>query len=132
MFAGHYARYLSEWLRYFTLGKDLHIVDGDNLGSRPWEEFDLVQDFLGLPRNISRDDFVYSEEKGFYCFRRKDPKAEIVCMGNNKGHHHEPDPDLEKKLTKHFREPNQNLFKMLGRKFDWKMVDGISHANSIQ
>ncbi len=41
--AGLYARHLPRWLDRFPLGDRLHVVDGDNLVKRPWEELEKVQ-----------------------------------------------------------------------------------------
>ncbi len=38
-----YSEHLVEWLRHFQLGRDLHIVDGDNLAVRPWKEMEKIQ-----------------------------------------------------------------------------------------
>ncbi len=98
------------------------MVDGDNLRARPWEELDRVQDFLGLPHRVGRDNFVFSASKGFYCFRRSMGKdSNMACMGPNKGlPHPEVGAGLRRKLEECFREPNQRLFQMLGREFDWR------------
>ncbi len=37
----------------FSLGDELLILDGDNFKQRPWEELELVQDFLGIPRVVT-------------------------------------------------------------------------------
>ncbi len=56
---------MSRWLSYFPLDKKLLILDGDNFKVNPWEELEQAQDFLGLRREITKDSFVYSDEKDF-------------------------------------------------------------------
>ena len=45
-------------------------MDGANLIARPWEEIEQIQDFLGLPREITRESFVQPKfKKGYYCLK---------------------------------------------------------------
>ena len=94
----------------FSLGEELLILDGDNFKQRPWEELELVQDFLGIPRvvtsqvwggwqqtktcpqikdmsNATKDnqlvpaqDYYLNKTKGFYCLRH------LGCLKDGKGH----------------------------------------------
>ncbi len=71
MCKGTYANFMPAWLAYFKLGETMEIIDGENLIKHPWQELERIQDFLGLEREITRDSFVFNQEKGFYCMKPK-------------------------------------------------------------
>ncbi len=119
-FPGLYSKYVAEWLKYFPLGEKLLVVDGENLSAKPWEELEKVQDFLGVPREITKDNFVLSDEKGFYCFKQNPKHKYVTCMDKDKGRRQEEvSEDLKRKLADFFRPYNLELSKMLGRRFSW-------------
>uniref|UniRef100_A0A1I8FRH7 Sulfotransfer_1 domain-containing protein n=1 Tax=Macrostomum lignano TaxID=282301 RepID=A0A1I8FRH7_9PLAT len=63
-----YHRHLARWLAEFPRHQ-LHIVDGDRLVEKPFEELRLAEQFLGLPSRFRPEQFVYNASKGFYCAR---------------------------------------------------------------
>ena len=70
LYKGLYDQHIEQWLKHFELGRTLHIVDGANLIARPWEEMEKVQDFLKLPREITRDSFMQNKNRRSYqCFK---------------------------------------------------------------
>ena len=85
-----YIQHLERWDDVFPSDQIL-VIDGRNLKDKPWRVFDQVQDFLGLERQISKDSFVYEDEKGFYCFKKVAKNAEVYetkCLDNSKGRDH--------------------------------------------
>lgn len=124
----HYKR----WLQYFNR-EQIHIVDGDTFISNPCSELKKVERFLEV-RPYYRDSmFVYSKEKGFFCWRkmRKTPKttavprdsiaaAATVCLGPGKGRKH---PDIAEELTSKLRafyKPHmEQFYQACGRNFNW-------------
>ena len=44
---------------------------------------DKVQGFIGLPRCLKNENFVFNETKGFYCILDKDGNQQ--CLDSNKG-----------------------------------------------
>ena len=129
-FAGLYAENLRPWLEHFVLGENLHIVDGDNFIRRPWEELEAVQDFLGVPRDPPRDNFVLWDdvnEGRFYCLQVTGGLAHVVCMGQDKGRaqRHVP-PEVVARLDDFFAPHNEELFRLIGRRFDWPRHTNIS------
>ena len=52
--SGLYYHHTLTWLRYFPLNQ-IHFVDGENLISRPWEEMERVENFLGVDRLVTRE-----------------------------------------------------------------------------
>ncbi len=117
---GLYSEYVGEWLRHFPVDERLHVVDGENLVAKPWEELERVQDFLEVPREITRGNFVRSTEKGFFCFRQSPGDRLVSCMDQAKGRRHEEiSDDLKDALVEFFRPYNLKLVELLGRKFTW-------------
>ncbi len=122
IFSGLYSEYVTEWLKYFPLGKKLHIVDGDNLVAKPWEELDRVQDFLKVPKEITKKNFLPSTEKEYYCFKQSPKDRVVTCMDQTKGRRQEEVSDgLRRRLNELFKPYNLKLFKLLGRTFDWSV-----------
>ena len=80
---GCYAMYLDAWLKHFPR-EQLHLVDGENLIRRPWEELEHVQRFLNLSIDIRQENFYFnSKKRGFPCIRQPDG-----CLGLAKGRPH--------------------------------------------
>ena len=50
--------------------RQFHIVDGDNLITSPWEEFEALEDFLGLEHELNHERFIFNETKGFFCMSK--------------------------------------------------------------
>ena len=78
---GFYYHHLQEWFRYFPRDR-LHIVDGVRLRKEPWRELQAIETFLGVPVTTREVDFIFDEDKGFYCHRFKG------CLGKRKGLSH--------------------------------------------
>ncbi|XP_033736894.1 heparan sulfate glucosamine 3-O-sulfotransferase 5-like [Pecten maximus] len=111
-----YHQHFERWLKVFRPDQ-FHIVDGDNLIVRPWEEIALVEEFLGLPHKITREHFYYNSTRGFYCMKLGHEK----CLGATKGRRHPfTDPVAIDKLRAFFKPHNQLLFQMINRTFDWE------------
>ena len=90
---------IKRWLKTFML-KQIHVVDGDNFKANPSDELNKLETFLGLKNYISKNNFVYNEEKGFYCLNTP---AGINCMPTGKGRKHPTiDPGLLQKLQEFF------------------------------
>lgn len=112
-----YVRHLQRWLEYFPLAQ-IHVVDGEQLVNRPWEEVAKVEEFLGLEHEITPDKFTLNRTRGFYCFRAHD---EDQCLAQGKGRQHpDIDPYILKKLVAFFQPFNDKFFERVGRKFVWR------------
>ena len=116
-----YSTHLKEWLKYFRLGETFLVVDGNNLVKKPWEEFKKIQDFLNVPRKITKRTFFFNEDKGFYCWYLQD--GEEYCMPDSKGRKHTVlSAENENKLRDFYRPHSLELFEMLDRTFQWDSV----------
>ncbi|XP_033761260.1 heparan sulfate glucosamine 3-O-sulfotransferase 1-like [Pecten maximus] len=115
-----YHKHVVKWLKYFPL-ENLHFVDGGNLILNPYDEVKKVESFLGIPHCLTRDKFVFSSTKGFYCIKKnKGRREETKCLPETKGRPHPPvDPDVLRKLKVFFKPLNEKFFRTIGRSFNW-------------
>ena len=113
-----YARHIGRWTRWFPLGTQLLVVDGDKLVSDPLSEIVRVENFLGLRNYLTKQNFVFDEEKGFHCMIYDD--GHKYCLGNDKGVPH-PDlnPHVEAMLRKFFKPINRNFYIAVQHDFGW-------------
>ncbi|RUS80849.1 hypothetical protein EGW08_011368 [Elysia chlorotica] len=121
---GLYSVHLKHWLRYFPLSQ-LHILDGGALVKDPIGQTQAVERFLQVPPRLTEDNFFFNQTKGFYClkpFTMREPK----CLGKNKGRPHVTlPPDVKKLLYDFYRPYNQELFRLIGKSFDWEPKDKV-------
>ena len=116
---GMYVRYLAPWLKSFGNGQ-IHVISGEDLISRPLMVLKEVEVFLQLPEMFSERNFVKNETAGFYCYRGFKSQAKVKCLGPDKGRRHEQLPVSEKRRLEEFYRPyNQELFRLIGRRFPW-------------
>jgi len=119
-----YHLHMRRWLEQF--GRDqIHIVDGEKFIRTPWTELNAVEDFLGLPNLINKDNFFFNDTKGFYC--SKDVRSHGAwtctkekCLGRSKGRPKPPvSPETLAKLTDFFAPHNKLFYDMVGQVFEW-------------
>ena len=65
---GFYSVYYYYWLQFFKKNQ-LLIVDGSKISTNPAVELIRIQKFLNLEIEIDERNFVYNDERGFYCFK---------------------------------------------------------------
>ena len=112
-----YSVHLKRWLGYFKL-EQIHIVDGDNYKINPADELKKLEKFLGLRNYITPDIFNYNSAKGFFCLNI--PGGAEHCMPAGKGRQHpNVKPDVLDKLQTFFKPFNEELFDLIGQRFDW-------------
>ena len=113
-----YATFIKDWTRWFALGTQLLVVDGDKLVSDPLSEIVRVENFLGLRNYLTKKNVVFDEEKGFHCMIFDDGHKR--CLGESKGIPH-PDlnPRVEAKLRKFFKPINQDFYRAVHHDFGW-------------
>ena len=111
-----YAIHLKPWLEKFKR-EQIHIVDGDRFIENPQEELQLIEQFLNIPNFYTKESFVYSHEKGYYCFK---DGAQMNCLEKGKGHKSPViQPEVVQKLRDYYRPHNEEFYQLVGRKFDW-------------
>lgn len=111
-----YHSHFERWLQYFNRDQ-IHIVDGDNLISHPWEETRKVETFLGIRHSITKDHFSFNHTKGFHCMQLDSVQK---CLSYSKGRTHvHTDQIITDKLNKYFSPHNKQLYRMFNRTFQW-------------
>lgn len=112
-----YHRHMKKWLRYFKMNQ-IHLVSGEDLVGNPLDELIKVEEFLGLSRELSKDQFYLNATRGFHCMRLEDGRSK--CLGSSKGRSHvEVRPKTLRQLTDFFRPHNRKFFRLVGRNFSW-------------
>ena len=112
-----YAQHILNWLQMFSQDQMCY-VDGDRFISNPYEEVHILEQCLGLRQFFTRNNFVYQQQRGFYCFH---VGGKNLCMGKSKGRRHPSIPQgVLAKLKVFFHPWNDQLLELTGRKFtDW-------------
>lgn len=111
-----YVNYIPMWLEYFT-SSQIHVVNGEKLIKKPWHELRKIEDFLGLPHEITRQNFFFNSTKGFHCIQKNE---EEHCLDKSKGRSHPNiSSDLVQKLRKFFRPYNYKFYNLVGQDFGW-------------
>ncbi|NNF02635.1 MAG: polysaccharide/polyol phosphate ABC transporter ATP-binding protein, partial [Bacteroidia bacterium] len=93
---GFYAKQIKHWLKYFKL-KQMLFLDSQLLFDDSQKAYDQVTKFLGIKK-------IKLIEKKAYNSGAEDDEA----------------VDQIKELKPFFREANEELFELLGQKFNWK------------
>ena len=118
----YYSRSLRPWIKKFGLDKIL-IVDGDQFATDPVPELKKVEQFLELEPFITRNMFEYNEIKKFYCVKTDENNG---CMYRGKGRPHPMMKNETRRFLKEaFREPNEQFFKLIQRRFSWNDQRGV-------
>jgi hypothetical protein len=113
----NYQRHMQIWLKYFNLSQIL-ILDSLTFVTNPVKELNKLEDFLGVDRFFTENNFVYNAKRQKYCVLSRDGVAK--CQHEKKGI---PHPAIEKglkiKLENFFRPRNNMFFKMINKSYDW-------------
>ncbi len=112
--------FLERWLTYFKVGKNLFIVDGENLKERPWEEVGRVEKELGLPSYTTKEHFFFNATKGFYCMRAWRSCHRKKGHGDLKGMFPK---QFVQKLRTYFAPLEKSVNQLLNTNFSWNFVE---------
>ncbi|XP_039250596.2 heparan sulfate glucosamine 3-O-sulfotransferase 4-like [Styela clava] len=137
---GIYHNNAQKWLKNFN-SSQLLIINGDEWITDPGNLIEEIEDFLGIPKLILKEDFVLSPENGFYCLNRwwikennstietdatefPDQKNEnIFCLGSGKGRTRNGVrsmfPKTYEKLRNFYKSHNTLLYNMLNKTMQW-------------
>lgn len=137
---GIYEPFLKTWLDIFDKSQIL-ILDGGIFYENPGQELRKVQSFLNLETMVKSRDFVTNPKTGFKCLRpwwkqEYDFKKEIlqekhwedslICshsntLGTRSGNLRVrlKFPRTSETLNQFYKHFNENLFKLLDKKFTW-------------
>lgn len=92
---GNYVENLKKWMKVF-LKKQFHIVQNEKLFKHPRETLNETFRFLGLP-----------------------PHPLSIYKPHNAGSYPKMRPQTRRKLIAYYKPYNAELYKFLGKKFDW-------------
>ncbi|XP_060601160.1 heparan sulfate glucosamine 3-O-sulfotransferase 6-like [Ruditapes philippinarum] len=113
----NYQRHMQIWLKYFNLSQFL-ILDSLTFVTNPVKELNKLEDFLGVDRFFTENNFVYNAKRQKYCVLSRDGVAK--CQHKKKGMPHPPlKKDLKIKLENFFKPRNNMFFKMINKSYDW-------------
>ena len=112
-----YSYYIKQCLE-FVPSNQICFVNGDMLRTNPVLLMNKLEKCLGLPSNISSDNFVYNKERKLYCFV-EDNKVRCPSIAK-KGI---PHPKITRRtadiLMKFYEPYNKELYEITGEDYGW-------------
>ena len=113
-----YSKHINHWTRWFAIGRQLLVIDGDKFVSDPLSQLVRVENFLGLRNYLTKRNVVFNEKKGFHCM--VSDSGQTQCLSKTKGAPH-PDlrPDVEEKLRNYFNIYNRRFYEAVHHDFGW-------------
>ncbi|GFO34983.1 heparan sulfate glucosamine 3-o-sulfotransferase 5 [Plakobranchus ocellatus] len=125
-----YATHISTVYNLFPRDQVL-VLSEEVLETDPLSVMKEAETFLGLRPSFSKHDFVFNQNKGFYCFNMTSPSypkiigsvkvnSDTGCIGGEKGRAHpEIDDEFFKHLVQAIRPYNEQLFQLINKRFEW-------------
>ncbi|XP_075246872.1 heparan sulfate glucosamine 3-O-sulfotransferase 1-like [Convolutriloba macropyga] len=114
-----YGKHFQKWLKYFPRSQFL-ILDGEKFAkNNPAPILRKVERFLKIRSIAKNSNFVYNNDKGFYCYKPKH-----YCFPSNRGHSEYSQKLTEagkSKLKKIFTEDLTKFWSLTGLNFHWKL-----------
>uniref|UniRef100_H2YPH1 Sulfotransferase n=1 Tax=Ciona savignyi TaxID=51511 RepID=H2YPH1_CIOSA len=85
--------------------------------SDPLSVLQRLERFLNIEPYFNTNNVFFNESKGFYCWLQD---GQSKCLGERKGRKHpKVDKQIMDALKLYYKKPNEELFKLIGKKFDW-------------
>jgi len=120
---GYYADHIKNWLRFYPK-EQLYIVNGNDLMTEPALELAKIETFLGVEHEIVDNDFVFNNNKHFYCqiakHKNKEECQHSSAQQKNPHKNAALHPHLKEKLIEHYKPKVEELFEIAGTRFEWK------------
>ena len=132
--SGVYTAHIKRWWNSFD-ETSLKIIDGGRFLDNPGSIMEDIQEFLGLPKIVLKEDFVPRPDTGFYCYRRlsaaqyanhteNDYKlADLKCLDKHKGRTakgvKEASQIAIEKLQTFYRPFNLAFYKEMNKDYGW-------------
>lgn len=109
--ASCYAYHIRNWLQTFS-EEQMCYVDGDAFAQNPLQQIKSLEDCMGIEHFFTEKHFVYSEQRGFYCFQKL---TDVQCLPRSKGRAH-PDitADVRTQLVQYFHQCNAGFSQLTG------------------
>jgi hypothetical protein len=112
----HYS--MEKWMSYFK-PKNFLILNGEKFVKEPWTVLNQVEKFLSVNSAISKDNFEFVEEKGFYCLKISANSTD--CMNQYKGRSKKVylSSYVKNELRAYYRQYNQKFFSLVQQTIEW-------------
>lgn len=112
---------LKRYLKYFKRDQIL-VIESSEFTKDPVSVLRTVEKFLGIASFVSYQYLALNSKKNFYCIRKINTSLKtMVCYQSNRGRKQNLEVDDEDKevFRNYFRPHNENLYRLIGRRFDW-------------
>ena len=88
------------------------------LRAEPWKSVQKVENFLNLEPFVSEKNFVFNEDRGFFCVLES--RTQQRCLSSSKGRKHiEVSEETKLKLRELYRNSNKKFFDLVKHDFGW-------------
>jgi len=112
-----YVYYVKQWLEVFSR-EQFCFVNGERFAEHPHEVFSQLEKCLGLPPQISEQNFYWTKESKLFCLFHNNI---IKCPSSAKGR---PHPFVKEHvvdaLMKYFKPFNEQLYALIGENYGWE------------
>ncbi|CAK8684810.1 unnamed protein product [Clavelina lepadiformis] len=119
---GLYALHLKRWFQHYDQS-NLMVIDGEDLFNDPGSVVEDVQEFVGLPKVLLKEDYVRDPETGFFCYKDWTNNDNLVCLKGPKQRTRNGNKSLNhvsiSELKYFYESHNEALFSMIGRRLKW-------------
>ncbi|XP_076800796.1 heparan sulfate glucosamine 3-O-sulfotransferase 2-like [Clavelina lepadiformis] len=133
---GLYIYHIQRWKKVYN-ESNLLIIDGENFRENTGHVIEQIQDFIGIPKLLWKEDFVKNPDTGFYCYRKLTEKylnqsyvenedefrASLKCLPKGKGRTRNgakhASPETLEMLRQFYKPYNEAFYDEIGRKYNW-------------
>ncbi|KAL4228117.1 Sulfotransferase [Mactra antiquata] len=104
------------YLKYFDRDQIL-VIESEDFKQNPAAVLQNIESFLGLPKRINSDTYVFNEEKKHYCLKALN--GTNVCYSDIRGRKYNVDltESTKRKLKDFFRPHNERFFSLIGTRY---------------
>ncbi|KAL4233144.1 Sulfotransferase domain [Mactra antiquata] len=117
-----YDQGLERYLKVFRRDRIL-VIESTEFIKTPTKVMGKIEELLGIGHFDWDKYFILNKEKKFHCIRKIETvKKTMVCYESNRGRKvplEMIDAEHMESLRNYFKPHNENLFRLIGRRFDW-------------
>ncbi|KAL4229718.1 hypothetical protein ACF0H5_010106 [Mactra antiquata] len=112
-----YDEAFERYMEYFDRDQIL-VIESEDFKQNPAAVLRSIESFLGLPKHIKDDTYVFNEDKKHYCLKSLD--GTNVCYDDTRGRKYKLDlqESTKQKLKDFFRPHNERFFSLIGKRYD--------------
>ncbi|XP_076799443.1 heparan sulfate glucosamine 3-O-sulfotransferase 2-like isoform X1 [Clavelina lepadiformis] len=133
---GLYIYHIQRWKKLYN-ESNLLVIDGENFREDTGAVIENIQDFLGIPKLLWKEDSVKNPDTGFYCFRKftekhlnesyveteDELKTSLKCLGKSKGRTRNgakhASPETLERLKQFYKPYNEAFYREMGQTYKW-------------